>query len=492
MAQTTAASVETLRDFPLFRACSDEEVRRIAELGRPLKAACGDTLAREGEAGTDLHLIRSGEAVASVAGREVARFGPMDLFGEVALVGGGSRSATVVADSEMDILVLNGDDFAALLERYPGIARALLAMLAERLRSANSAIAASESAISEGLVVHKVRPLNAETAIPELIGGVIMPTANFYIRNNFDPPVLDPETWRLRLGGEVDNALSLSLAELRALPKHTQVVTLECAGNGRSLLEPPAEGEQWRLGAVSTAEWTGVPLSELLDRAGVRPSAREVVFAGADSGVPSGTDRVTRFERSLSLAQSRDPDIMVAYAMNGAPLPLQHGFPVRLIVPDWYAVASVKWLTEIRVIDQAFTGHFQTNRYVYYWDEAGSESEPVRLQRVRALITEPREGEKLGQGQLAVRGVAWSGSASIRRVEVQVGDGDWQDARLVGTASPHGWQWWELIAPEPEPGTLTLRARATDEAGNTQPPRAPWNQLGYGNNAIQAVTVRVH
>jgi len=197
-------------------------------------------------------------------------------------------------------------------------------------------------------------------------------------------------------------------------------------------------------------------------------------------------------ERSLQIDSARHPDLLLAYAMNGEPLPIQHGYPVRLIVPGWYAVASVKWLTEIELMDQPFSGHYQTDKYCYEWERNGQMvREPVTLQRVRALITEPAPNQEVRAGELTVRGVAWSGAASIARVEVSLGSGSWHEARLVNQRKRYGWQWWELMTRVQEPGLVTLRARATDLAGRTQPEIAEWNHLGYGNNAIQQVEVRV-
>jgi DMSO/TMAO reductase YedYZ molybdopterin-dependent catalytic subunit len=178
--------------------------------------------------------------------------------------------------------------------------------------------------------------------------------------------------------------------------------------------------------------------------------------------------------------------------MNGEPLPIQHGYPVRIIVPGWYAVASVKWLTEIELIDRPFAGHYQAEKYWYEWERNGQiVREPVSLQRVRALITDPPPNYESGHGELVIRGVAWSGTAPIARVDVSVGSGSWQEARLVGERRRHSWQWWELITHVQEPGVVTLRARATDLAGRAQPERAEWNRLGYGNNAIHEVPVRI-
>ena len=351
---------------------------------------------------------------------------------------------------------------------------------------------ACQRAIDAGLVVHRAHPLNAETSIPALIGGVVMPNAHFYVRNHFQNPDLDAASWRLTVGGLVERPLSLSLRDLRSMQTETQVVTLECAGNGRSLLDPQVAGEQWNLGAVSTAEWTGIPLTAVLDRAGIADGARDVVFRGADGGNLEGRAGTVRYERSLSVDDAMGSDAMLAYAMNGEPLPRQHGYPLRLIVPGWYGVASVKWLTEIAVLDRAFDGFFQVDRYFYEWQRSGQiVTEPVSLQQVRALITEPDASDEVSTGDLTVRGVAWSGAAPIARVEVAVGTGSWQHARLIARRNRHSWQWWELITRVDTPGTVTIRARATDLAGRTQPDQPEWNRLGYGANAFHAVPIQV-
>lgn len=349
---------------------------------------------------------------------------------------------------------------------------------------------ACQEAIDAGLVVHRAHPLNCETSIPALLGGVVMPNARFYVRNHFHIPALDLATWRLSVGGCVERPLSLSLQDLRNLPAETRPVTLECAGNGRSLLDPPVEGEKWEFGAVSTAEWTGVPLVELLNRIGVKPDAGEVLFRGADGGSVEGRPQSISFERSLALDLARDRGVLLAYAMNGEPLPIQHGYPVRLIVPGWYAVASVKWLTEIEVVERPFAGYFQAERYWYEWDRDGrTEREPVTLQRVRALMTEPAAGARVEQGEAVIRGVAWSGAAPIARVQVDAGG--WHEARLLGERLRGSWQWWECFVHFDRPGAIALRARATDLAGRTQPDEPEWNRLGYGNNAVAAEPVEV-
>jgi DMSO/TMAO reductase YedYZ molybdopterin-dependent catalytic subunit/glyoxylase-like metal-dependent hydrolase (beta-lactamase superfamily II) len=350
----------------------------------------------------------------------------------------------------------------------------------------------TETAADHDLVVHRVNPLNCETAIPALVGGVVMPNARFYVRNHFETPSLDATDWRLSVGGLVERPMQLSLRELQNMRSHSLVATLECAGNGRSAFDPPVDGEQWHLGAVSTAEWTGVPLGEVLDRAGAETGACQVVFRGADHGVVDQDRPPVPFERSLSLDDARSSEALLAYAMNGEPLPVEHGYPLRLVVPGWYAVASVKWLAEIDLIDTPFEAFFQTERYYFESQRDGTTvREPVRLQRVRSVITSPTGDSEVDAGKLTIRGVAWSGAAPIASVDVSVGDGPWQPAQLIGERRRHSWQWWELLTEVDGHGSTTLRSRATDLAGRVQPASPDWNRLGYGGNAIHTLPIRV-
>ena len=341
-----------------------------------------------------------------------------------------------------------------------------------------------QQAIGAGLVVHQADPLNAETPLPLLPGAAVVPSDRFYVRNHFGIPDLDAATWRLEINGLAGWPLSLSLAELRAMSSWTAVVTLECAGNGRSGLEPSVPGEQWGLGAVGTAAWTGVLLTDVLDLAAPLPGALEVVFRGADSGRAEGRDGLVHFERSLPLRYLGSVGALLAYSMNDQPLPKRHGYPLRLIVPGWYGVASVKWLTGIELTGRPFDGHFQVDRY-----HIGGQ--PVTLQAVRSVITEPRSGENLEPGDVTVRGMAWSGAASITGVEVSIGDQAWQAATVTGAQHPHGWQSWQLRTRLAGPGRVIVRARAIDAAGRTQPSRPAWNPLGYAANTVHQVMVSV-
>jgi DMSO/TMAO reductase YedYZ molybdopterin-dependent catalytic subunit len=343
-----------------------------------------------------------------------------------------------------------------------------------------------------GLMVHGPEPLNCETSIEALVGGVVMPNARFYVRNHFSTPALDRAGWRLKVHGLVNRPLELGLRELLNMRSQSMIVTLECAGNGRSMFDPPVQGEQWHLGAVSTAEWTGVPLTDVLERAGTAEGARELLFRGADSGAVEGSAAAIHFERSLTLDEARSSDVLLAYAMNGEPLPVEHGFPLRAIVPKWYAVASVKWLTDIELIGSSFMGFFHSERYFYEWQRDGTITrEPVRLQQVRSLITEPTSNAVVPAGDVVIRGVAWSGAAPIAHVEVSVADGPWEPAQLLAHRPAHSWLWWELLTRLEGRGTSAVRARATDQAGRVQPEQPEWNRLGYGANAIHTINIHV-
>ncbi|HEX8244784.1 MAG TPA: sulfite oxidase [Longimicrobium sp.] len=330
-------------------------------------------------------------------------------------------------------------------------------------------------------------PPNAETPLAELRHRVT-PADVFYVRSHFPVPAIDPATWSVRLGGAVRRPLRLSLPEVAALPSRTVRVTLECAGNGRKGMRPTPPGTPWGLGAAGTAEFTGTPLRALLEDAGVMEGAAEVLFRGADHGA----DGTRCYERSLPLESALDPDTLLCWEMNGQPLAPLHGAPLRLVVPGWYAMASVKWLAEIEVLTEPFRGFYQRRDYVYLDEEGTPQATPVTRMRVRSLILHPPPEAVLGPDVVEVAGVAWSGSGPIAAVEVSTDGGmEWRPARVEEPGDPFAAQrWWFAWRPA-APGEYTLLARATDVAARRQPLRAPWNRLGYGNNACQAVTVSV-
>ena len=319
----------------------------------------------------------------------------------------------------------------------------------------------------------------------------LTPNSRFYVRNHFSVPSLDARTYRLHIGGAVQRPLDLSVKDFRGRGMRTMVSTMECAGNGRAGLAPLPPGEPWQFGAVSTARWSGVPLRSVLERAGVRKNAVEVLAIGADRGWPSDGSEEVPFARSLPIAKAMHPDTLLALEMNGEPLPPEHGAPVRLVVPGWYGVASVKWLTQIEVRTEPFAGYYQVARYVYDYAD-GSAPTPLTTMRVRSLIVSPGDGEIVPVGRVIVRGKAWSGEGEIAKVEVAVDGGEtWQLVRLLGAASPHAWRPWEFAWDARDPGRHVLRSRATELKGNGQPDVGRWNKHGYGNNAPHSIVVNV-
>jgi DMSO/TMAO reductase YedYZ molybdopterin-dependent catalytic subunit len=363
-------------------------------------------------------------------------------------------------------------------------------MRAQRVVGSETADARSRS--QPNLVILRQEPLNAETPLTDQIG-VVTPNQSFFVRSHFSIPGLDVATWRLTVGGDVERPFQLTFDELRALPSRSILATLECAGNGRRFLHPAVSGEQWGYGAVSTAEWTGVPLRDVLAKVGLTDQARDVVITGADEGSVSDVPVRVPFARRLTLKEAQDPDTLLAYTMNGTPLPIKHGFPVRLIVPDWYGVASVKWVNQITATPGPVPLHFQDEDYVIVHPGGGNATKtPLTTTRVRSVIVRPSAGEKLLTGAQMIRGLAWSGAALIARVEVSIdGGGNWETATFVSDPERHAWIRWECRWNAQSVGPVTLCSRAFDADGQTQPCKPEWNCLGYANNAIQRVRVDI-
>jgi DMSO/TMAO reductase YedYZ molybdopterin-dependent catalytic subunit len=339
-------------------------------------------------------------------------------------------------------------------------------------------------------IVVSAAPYNAEAPLAAL-RELRTPTARFYARNHFAVPAIDPRAWRLIVDGATARTLALSLDDLRALPARSITTTMECAGNDRTGLVPLPKGEPWAGGAVSTTDWRGVALCDVLQRAGPRADTVEVLFTGADQGTVYHGEEERPFARSLPRDRALDPATLLAYEMGGEPLSAGHGGPVRLVVPDWYGMASVKWLVRVTALMEPFAGHFQREAYVLK-RPGRPDDEPLREMRVKSLITSPAAGTVLSPGTHKVTGVAWSGHGPIARVEISTeGEGDWRPAWLTGGPVPHTWQPWAFEWEVHRPGRYALRARATDATGATQPDVAEWNHLGYANNAIQLVLVEV-
>jgi DMSO/TMAO reductase YedYZ molybdopterin-dependent catalytic subunit len=322
----------------------------------------------------------------------------------------------------------------------------------------------------------------------------LTPVGLHYVLVHFDIPAVDEGAWRLQVGGHVREPLTLDLEQLRRRPAVTAPVTMECAGNGRARMDPRPLSQPWLHEAVGTAAWTGTPLRPLLEEAGPRDGAVEVVFSGADRGVQGGLEH--DYERSLPLADALRDEVLLAWAVNGQPLPPQHGFPVRLLVPGWYGMTSVKWLRRITVVTEPFRGYQQTPAYLLQSSE-DDPGTPVTRIEPRSLLLPPGIPDFMSRvrfiqaGRHLLQGRAWSGRAPIARVEVSSdGGATWRPADLA--ERPSKWAWVAWSSPwEATPGEHELCSRATDEAGNVQPLESPWNVGGFANNAVQRVQVTV-
>jgi sulfane dehydrogenase subunit SoxC len=349
--------------------------------------------------------------------------------------------------------------------------------------------------VSTGISLDELQLAARNHGMPlEALRHEITPLGLHYLLVHYDIPIVDPATWRLTVGGRVERELELSLDDLRARERVTAAITMECAGNGRARLDPRPISQPWLAEAVGTAEWTGTPLAPLLADAGLAADALEVVFTGLDRGVEGGVEQL--YERSLSLADAGREDVLLAYACNGEPLPAQHGFPLRLVVPGWYGMTSVKWLQRITVVAEPFEGYQMVTGYRMRSDE-DDEGSPVTRMEPRSLMAPPGIPDFLTRrrflrpGPVRLEGRAWSGWGPIERVEVSVdGGASWAPARLGDPPGRAAWvPWWlEWDAPQ---GEHELCARARDATGRSQPDAPPWNVGGYANNAVQRVAVTV-
>ena len=339
-----------------------------------------------------------------------------------------------------------------------------------------------------GLVTIEEEPIIGETPQATLQSW-LTPNPLFYIRNHYSIPECGSQ-WELALDGHVNNSLTFSQGDFRSFPIQTLPITLECAGNNRSDLEPQVPGNPFQNGAVSTAIWAGVPLSCLLERAGMREGAVEVLFEGFDVGEPAPGEETQPYLRSLPIDVAMHPHTLLAYEMNGEVLSREHGYPLRLIVPGWYGMASVKWLRRISVLQEPFEGFFQKDRYIVKGDDG--ESVPVSQMHVKSLISWPEPDANLPMGTHMIKGMAWSGFAHIAKVEISDDGGEtWSEADLVGPRYRYSWQQWHFAWSPKSEGHYTLVARATDEDGNAQPLETRWNSLGYIINGVRPVCVEV-
>jgi sulfane dehydrogenase subunit SoxC len=323
----------------------------------------------------------------------------------------------------------------------------------------------------------------------------ITPIGMHYLLIHFDIPYVKEAAWRLGIEGCVSRIFSLSLSDLKALPRVTMPVTMECAGNGRAKMTPRPRSQPWLDEAVGTGEWTGTPLGPILEKAGIMEGAIDILFTGLDRGVQGGIEQW--YERALPVEDAMRPEVILAYEMNGVPLPPQHGYPVRLIVPGWYGMAQVKWLQRISVLDEPFWGYQQN---IFYRIARSDEDAGVQLTRMfpRALMVPPgmpvfETRERLvAPGRLSLRGRAWSGWGAIACVEVSVNGGkEWREAVMEPPHGPYAWRAWSWQWEATE-GRHELLARATDEAGNVQLLEPEWNVKGVANNGVQRIMVHVN
>jgi DMSO/TMAO reductase YedYZ molybdopterin-dependent catalytic subunit len=338
---------------------------------------------------------------------------------------------------------------------------------------------------SVGLIIRQKEPNNLETPFDQ-IDSFLTPTQLFYIRSHFSAPKLDLASYQLRIDGAVRKPFSLSYKELRDMPSETRVAILECAGNSRVFLVPQARGAQWELGAVGNAEWTGVPLTALLERAGVEEDACEIVLEGADQGTvaeePVPPDPIS-YARSLPRDKAMQPEVLIAYQMNGADLSQDHGYPVRAIVPGQYGMASVKWLTHIHLVREPFRGYWQTSDYAY-WDHL--DGKPVRRalgqMKVKSEIFRPSVYEILGANQVyTIFGAAWAGETEVTEIAVSTDGGQtWAEAQFLDPIQRHAWRRWKFdwLTPK-KPGRYTLIARAKGADGSVQPDKHDPNYGSY-------------
>jgi len=347
------------------------------------------------------------------------------------------------------------------------------------------------------LTVRVTRPFDAETPVREFIP-FLTPNHRFFVRSHFGPPpaeALSEANWTLRVGGLVERSHEFTLKDVRQMEAVTITAVVQCSGNGRAFHRPKVPGVQWERGAVGNAEWTGVRLRDLLAKAGVQTGARHVQFQGADRPVVAS---VPLFTRSIPLEKALHPDTILAYEMNGRPLPLLHGAPLRVITPGWMADSCTKWLTEITVQAEESKGYYMQTAYRVPTTHgepgapASGPSTPVEAMVVKSLIAAPQEGETVKSGPVTIQGMAWSGEAKVVKVDVSIDEGKtWESARLVGEDRPYAWRQWQLVWKAKTAGTFTILCRATDARGDQQPATTPWNPSGFLWNGWDRVTVTV-
>jgi DMSO/TMAO reductase YedYZ molybdopterin-dependent catalytic subunit len=346
--------------------------------------------------------------------------------------------------------------------------------------------------MTQSMRIMTENPLNAETEAARLRSW-ITPNAVFFDRNQGKIPeaAVDLNDWRLIVDGEVKKPLNLDMDRIQRLPKAIVSNTLECSGNSRSLLDKRASGNPWTIGGVGNAVWGGIWLRDLLNDAGLANRAAHVAFEGLDT--PLGKAGI-KFVRSIPLDKAMSSTLL-AYEMNGDPLPLKHGYPLRALALGWTGANCVKWLNRITVIEKPFEGFFMDQVYrVFQKGQKPDTGEVVTAIRLKSIITRPLTGERMAKGSIVVLGAAYAGEGHVDQVEVSVDEGaTWQAAEFIGPDEPFAWRQWQYAWHAGLSGEFTIKSQATDGQGRKQPQTARWNFLGYGNNGIDehAVTVTV-
>ncbi len=333
------------------------------------------------------------------------------------------------------------------------------------------------------------RPLNAETPAESLRSWITANSAFFHRNQSEMRSAVSLEEWRLSVGGEVKTEVSLTFSEILSLPKAISAGTLECAGNGRSLLKEKASGNPWTIGGVGNAVWGGIWLKEVLRIAGAKETARHVTFEGKDE--PLGSAGI-RFIRSIPLEKALGSTLL-AYEMNGEPLPLAHGFPLRVLALGWVGASCCKWLHKITVASDPHDGYYMDRVYrIYQRGEDPRSGTVTTAIPMKTIITRPLQGEVLEQGRIQVLGAAYGGEAEIIQVEISEDDGKgWSPAEFLGPNEPFAWRQWQYLWNPGRKGEYRLMARATDSKGNRQPMRAAWNVLGYGNDGVEEHSLKI-
>lgn len=320
------------------------------------------------------------------------------------------------------------------------------------------------------------------------------PIHYFYRRNHFHYPFLTQHHFWLQVSGEVYRPRFFHFYEILSMPSKSLIVPLECAGNKRANFIPKVYGEQWDEGAISQGKWTGVPLKDLLEKVGLSPNTREIVFQGADFGKKPGIKEDIPFERSLPLEKALHPDTIIAYKYNDQFLTFKHGYPLRLIVPNWYAMSSIKWLSKIRAIDHSYTGPFQTDDYIYYPHKNSDKDKfPVTILNVNSTIQQPMHLSILNTDTHEIKGIAWTGKGNITEVQLSFDKGEtWKNTTLHQFPNEkYAWSSWSYIWKVEKKGEYTIYSRAKDSSGRIQPLTAFWNRKGYGYNAVSKINVKV-